>query len=217
MGLHWDYRMVVGDKAFSFATKKEMPEPGKAIVLFEQPVHTSHYALSKRVEIPDGQYGAGTTTLDYVRKGTVEEGHADGTMIIRAKHEGGEHRFLLKKLDDSKYGRSAWLFKNLTQQTKEAGVSNKYLEKIARMRRLPHGEKSKMRELIEGELSGRAVDAATPKKRHKKHKHIEKAAIALTLYEHPVTQQRRWFVDGKEVPAGWVELKKTYKKFPKKV
>jgi hypothetical protein len=88
---------------------------------------------------------------------------------------------------------------------------NRYLEKIARIRRLPHGERSKVRELVEGELSGRAVDAA--KHKRKKHKHLEKAAIALTLYECPVTQKRKWTVNGKEVPAGWVEVVKTYKKF----
>jgi hypothetical protein len=90
---------------------------------------------------------------------------------------------------------------------------NKYLEKIARLRHLKKVHKSEVREMIEGELSGRAVDAATLKK---KHKHHEKKAVALALYQCPVTQMRRWYVNGEEVPAGWVEVKKTYKKFPKK-
>lgn len=166
MGLHWDYRMVVGDKAFSFATKKTMPEPGKAIVLFEQPVHTAHYALSERVEIPDGQYGAGTTTLDYVRKGQVEEGHPDGTMILRVKHDKEEQRFLLKKLDDTKYGKSAWLFKNLTGIEKKASMSNKYLEKIAKVSIDP-ANKGKLHKAMgkpEGEKLSTADEEATKAK-----------------------------------------------------
>lgn len=92
---------------------------------------------------------------------------------------------------------------------------NRYLEKIARKLHVHKAERSKVRELIEGELSGRAVDAATAKKKHKP-KHLEKVAIALSLYEHPTTQQRRWIVNGKDVPVGWIEVTKTYKKFPKK-
>ena len=67
-GLHWDYRLVHDDKAYSWATKKELPTPGKSIILFEQPVHDREYALSKKVIIPKGEYGAGITTLDWVRK-----------------------------------------------------------------------------------------------------------------------------------------------------
>lgn len=43
-------------------------------------------------------------------------------------------------------------------------------------------------------------------------RYLEKAAIALTLYECPVTQKRKWTVNGEDVPAGWVEVAKTYKK-----
>lgn len=94
-------------------------------------------------------------------------------------------------------------------------MANRYLEKVARIRHVArHAQKSEVRELIEGELSGRAVDAVTPKKR-KKRTHLEKKAIALNLYQCPVTQKKRWFVNGEEVPSGWVELASTYKKFPK--
>lgn len=122
MGLHWDYRFVLGDKAYSWATKKEMPEPGKAILLFEQPVHDREYALSPVVKIPSGNYGAGTTTLDWVHKALVD-GYEDepGKLIIRTKD--GKQRFLLKKLDKGayfeKYGDKAWLFRNLGAQSPE--------------------------------------------------------------------------------------------------
>ena len=107
-GLHWDYRMVVGDIALSWATKKELPAPGKNIILFQQPVHTAHYALSERVEIPDGQYGAGVTTLDWVKKGHAEFEGDDKLMV----HLGNGEKFLLKKTPS--YGDKAWLFRNLT-------------------------------------------------------------------------------------------------------
>lgn len=128
-GLHYDYRIVIGDKAYSWATKKEMPEEGKSIIFHEQPVHTADYALSPRVEIPSGQYGAGVTTLDWVKKGRVEKG--DGYYIVHT-NDGG--KFLLKHIPS--YGEKQWLFKNLGM--------NKYLEKIAAD--LKMAEKSKQEE-----------------------------------------------------------------------
>lgn len=119
-GLHWDYRLVLGDKAYSWATKKEMPEPGKATILFEQPVHDRDYALSKVVEIPDGEYGAGITYLETVKKAKVSPETEDGKIVFTY----GDKKFLIKKLDTEKYGKSSWLFKNLSKQ------ENKYLEKI---------------------------------------------------------------------------------------
>lgn len=115
-GLHWDYRLVHGDKAYSWATKKELPEPGKSIILFEQPVHDTSYALSQRVEIPDGQYGAGVTTLDWVHKAKVEDETEADKLVVRLK-DGS--KFLIKKLDAGKYGDKSWLFKNLGKEMKK--------------------------------------------------------------------------------------------------
>ena len=108
-GLHWDYRLVIGDKAHSWATKKELPEPGKSIMLWQQPVHTAHYALSERVEIPKGQYGAGVTTLDWVKKAKAEL--TDDKIIIHTD----DGRFLLKKMPNYQDG-SGWLFRNLGKE-----------------------------------------------------------------------------------------------------
>lgn len=120
-GRHYDIRFVVGDKAYSFATKKELPTSGQAILLYEQPVHTSHYALSKRVEIPSGQYGAGVTTLvDAFKAKTGEHGTSE-QLTINAKG----NRYLLKKLEEGKYGKKAWLFKNLGKE------ETRYLEKAS--------------------------------------------------------------------------------------
>lgn len=111
-GLHWDYRLVLGDKAYSWATKKELPEPGKAIILFETPVHDAVYALRKRIYIPPGQYGSGTTTLDFVRKAKVDQETEPGKIVFSTRD--GE-RYLIKRLDETKYGQASWLFKNLTE------------------------------------------------------------------------------------------------------
>lgn len=105
-GLHWDYRLVVGGRALSWATKKEMPSPGKSIILYQQPDHSVSYALSKRIVIPKGNYGSGITTLDWVRKAELDK--KDDHMIITT-HDGD--RFLLKQVPG--YSEKSWLFKNL--------------------------------------------------------------------------------------------------------
>lgn len=121
-GKHFDVRLVDGDKAYSWATKKELPEEGKSIILWQQPTHDATYSLSDNIEIPKGQYGAGTTKLDFVRKATIEHGNGHFTMTTN----NGE-RYLFKEVP--KFGEGAWLFKNLGTERKT--VQNKYLEKIA--------------------------------------------------------------------------------------
>jgi hypothetical protein len=124
-GDHYDYRLVSGGKAYSWATRKQMPEPGNSIILWEQPVHTAEYALSKRLVIPKGQYGAGITTLDIVKKAKV---HPDSTKEkIKFTTATGES-FLLKKLPE-KYGDKAWLFRCISAPSLEK-KANKYLEII---------------------------------------------------------------------------------------
>jgi len=109
-GTHYDIRLVLGDKAYSWATRKEIPEPGKVIILYEQPVHTAHYALSERVEIPAGSYGHGVTTLDFVRKAKIGEHSTADQFTLHTDKE----KFLLKRLDEGHYGKKTWLFKNLS-------------------------------------------------------------------------------------------------------
>ena len=114
-GLHYDYRIVVGDKAYSFATRKNKPEPGKKIILWEQPVHTRSYALSKKVEIPEGQYGAGTTVLDYVQKGKAQIGDDHYKL-----HLNNGESFTLKRMDPTKFGQGAWMFINTGKSEENA-------------------------------------------------------------------------------------------------
>lgn len=120
-GKHYDLRIVIGDKAFSWATKKEMPTPGKPILLFEQPTHTASYALSKHIVIPDGQYGAGETFLDFAQKGKAQI-HDDAYHLDLNNGD----RYLIKKMPEH-YGDKAWLF----LKKKDVEVSNKYLNKVA--------------------------------------------------------------------------------------
>lgn len=117
-GLHYDIRLVHGDVAYSWATKLDMPKPGEAITLHQQPIHDSAYALSKKVIIPDGQYGAGITHLDFVRRAQLKKSEDGDHFTIHTKE--GE-RYLLKHIP--KYGPKVWLFKNLTGIGKDAPIT----------------------------------------------------------------------------------------------
>lgn len=120
MGRHWDYRIVIGDKAYSWATRKQMPEQGRSIILHEQPIHDREYALSKKVVIPDGNYGAGVTVLDWARKGKIE--NKGDHYVITAS--GGKERYLLKKIES--YGPKQWLFVNLPMEKKAEDIHSKF-------------------------------------------------------------------------------------------
>ena len=122
-GLHYDYRVVIGDKAYSWATKKQLPDPGKSIILHEQPIHDRDYALSKKVVIPKGQYGGGTTVLEFASKGRAEI-EQDKYVI---KLNSGQ-RFLIKKMPQ--YGDKQWLMFNITGLglDKKAAADNEEVE-----------------------------------------------------------------------------------------
>lgn len=116
-GLHNDYRVVIGDKAFSWASRKDFPEVGKPTILWEQPVHHSSYLNNPDIVIPDGQYGAGTQVIDYAQKGNAVV-HNDAYHL---ELNNGD-RFLIKKAPET-YGEKAWLFlrkKKLSEIEKKA-------------------------------------------------------------------------------------------------
>ena len=111
-GLHYDFRVVIDDKAFSWASRKDFPEVGKPTILWEQPVHTASYATTPNILIPEGQY---------IQKGS-------STYMNNAYHldlNNGD-RFLIKKAPEH-YGEKAWLF----LRKKTLDEKNKYLEKVA--------------------------------------------------------------------------------------
>ena len=107
-GLHYDVRLVIGDVAHSFATRKEMPETGKAIMLYETSLHTKDYALRRFIKIPKGNYGSGTTELQFVRKATLTKNEDKGHYVLDA---GKGERYLLKQMPIA--GGKSWLFKRL--------------------------------------------------------------------------------------------------------
>lgn len=121
-GPHNDIRLIIGDVAHSWATRKDIPEPGKSIMLYETSLHTKDYALRKRIVIPKGNYGAGVTNLVFARKAKLTENKDKGHFVLETTQ--GE-RYLLKPIPTPK-GKT-WLFKNLGP----TGKDNKYLEKAA--------------------------------------------------------------------------------------
>ena len=138
-GEHYDLRVVIGDKAYSWATKKEMPELGKPTIIFEQPVHDRKYALSKKVVIPKGQYGAGVTTLDFAQKGKAKIVEGEYHLDLNNKE-----RFFLKRLNPERYGENAWLFAR-KRTYEEKDVLLKALEEKRRLRKNPYLEKAAAR------------------------------------------------------------------------
>jgi len=137
-GLHYDIRLVLGDKAYSWATRRDMPKLGETINIYEQPVHDSSYALRKYIYIPPGNYGAGTTTLDFVRKAVAHnKENFKGKFTLTVPSIG--ERYLFRKVPS--YGENTWILKNLppkveTETTEKIEklatiMPNKYLTKIA--------------------------------------------------------------------------------------
>lgn len=123
-GLHYDYRIVHGEKAYSWASKKELPKTGEMRVWFEQPIHDSRYALSKKIVIPKGNYGAGVTELVYVKKALVHEDSTESKIKFTTSDS---ESFLLKKIGNDKYGAKGWLVKNISNSKNLE--QNKYLRK----------------------------------------------------------------------------------------
>lgn len=137
-GLHYDIRLVLGDKAYSWATRKDMPKLGETINIYEQPVHDSSYALRRYIHIPPGNYGAGTTTLDFVRKAVAHnKENFKGKFTLTVPSTGD--RYLFRKVPG--YGPNTWILKNLppkpqietTEKIEKIAMitNNKYLQKIA--------------------------------------------------------------------------------------
>lgn len=121
-GVHKDYRVVIGEKAFSWASRKDFPEVGKPTILWEQPVHSAAYLNNPNMVIPDGQYGAGTQVIDYAQKGNALVENDSYHLELN-----NGDRFLIKKAPDT-YGEKAWLF---LRKKKLEDKKNPYLEKVA--------------------------------------------------------------------------------------
>lgn len=76
-GPHLDLRLLIGDEAHSWATRKGLPtEPGRPRLLIQQPTHRAEYA-SWQGTIPEGEYGAGEVTLDELQDIVIKSSDND--------------------------------------------------------------------------------------------------------------------------------------------
>lgn len=117
-GKHYDFRIESPEGLLSWATRKEFPEPGKKIQLFQQPLHEKEYAQFEG-EITEG-YG----------KGTVEK-YDEGKVFIKyvspraiklvVAHKKYPEYFTLVKLPNK-----AWLMSNTTPVDPVAEKKPKY-------------------------------------------------------------------------------------------
>lgn len=139
-GDHYDIRLVLGDKAYSWATRKDWPKLGDKIAIYEQPVHTTEYALTKRIVIPKGFYGEGTTTLLEARKGIAHnKENFKGKFTVEIPET--DERFLFMKFKkQEKPGSVAWLLKSLPTKKVE---TTEILEKVALYKEQPHSSELK--------------------------------------------------------------------------
>ena len=110
-GLHEDYRIGRPDTGlFSWATKKELPPPGKRIAFFRQPLHDFGYGSF------EGQlkgYGAGTVRSK--EKGQVlVTGAGPDKVEFTTANQRYPQRYTL--LHPQQYGDKTWLLSNVTPQ-----------------------------------------------------------------------------------------------------
>lgn len=111
-GPHTDWRVVIGNRAHSWATKKDVPNAGDKIVLWEQPVHDKEYAMTEKIVHPPGSYGAGVSTQVYAQRGTADV--LEDTYKLKL---GNGDSYLIKKMPN--FGVGAWLLVNTTKKKEE--------------------------------------------------------------------------------------------------
>jgi len=110
-GDHFDFRLSPpgSGKAYSWASRNPLPNPGGKIMLVEQPTHESSY-LGFSGKIPKGEYGAGDVTSILLDKVEVLESSPD--RITFNIYSGNDvQRFILKRTSGSGKG-AQWLLYN---------------------------------------------------------------------------------------------------------
>ena len=133
-GKHFDFRIGIGDRAFSWAGRK-LPGPGQKALMVEQPVHTRRY-MQFQGDIPRGQYGGGRVrTYD---KGDIEVVEAGPDRVVFNRFHGKRtHEYVLIRTKGKN-----WLLVNRTT------VPGKY--------EYPKGEKPKYKnEPYDAEIAGK--------------------------------------------------------------
>jgi len=109
-GKHYDVRFGK-NKLFSFATRKEMPEPGQQIALYPQPLHEGAYADFEGT-ITSG-YGAGKVKKKDRGEILITRVSPRNIRFVLA-HKKEPEVFNLVKLKDKKTNHPYWLMRNIT-------------------------------------------------------------------------------------------------------
>lgn len=100
-GTHFDVRFGSPSTGlYSWATKKELPQPGKPITLFQQPIHSFKYKDFEGV-IPKG-YGAGSVEKYKEDKVLINAVTPDAIHLTLSSKQQPERYALLKPKDGSK-------------------------------------------------------------------------------------------------------------------
>ena len=129
-GLHNDVRMGTR-RMLSWATRKELPEPGKKIQLFQQPVHDEWY---KTFQGNLYGYGAGTVKTKDLGEVLVLETDPGKIKIVTA-HTGVPQEFTLVRINEGK--KPSWLMINSTPRETFPDAKPKYI-------RIPQDEIDKL-------------------------------------------------------------------------
>lgn len=112
-GLHSDVRLSDGRTAFSWASRKGIPPPGKAFLAQRQPDHDPGY-MTFRGRI-HSQYGRGDVRLNRHGLTRVTSITPDKVKFALLDKKNPQEMMLLKT---PKYGKDSWLLKNLTPTVK---------------------------------------------------------------------------------------------------
>ena len=101
-GIHYDLRIEVGNKLYSFACRKGIPTTtGKKVLLVRQPDHEKKW-LNFQGEIPSGEYGAGKLVIwDKGTYNLVEKN--DKVLVLNFKGNKIKGRYIIVKLEKNNY------------------------------------------------------------------------------------------------------------------
>jgi len=131
-GTHHDVRLGTKDTGlFSWATRKELPAPGKSISLFQQPLHRHEYKEYEGT-IEKG-YGKGRVSKKDVGHLLITKVSPRSLQFTRTDKRGPE-RFLLVRPSEDR----PWLLKNVTP-TKMLPFPKEHYKLVKELKDIPEG------------------------------------------------------------------------------
>lgn len=113
-GLHYDFRLSDGSKAYSWAIRKGIPEPGEKRLAVEQPTHDPSY-MSYAGTIQDG-YGKGDVELSHLGKVRLIESTPNKVKFVMLSKRIPEELNLIRTNDNQ------WLMINSTPRKQNTSV-----------------------------------------------------------------------------------------------